>query len=121
MCLFNLKKAFDTINHNLLKKKLAHYGVRGVTNKWLASYLLNSQQYVTIDDCDSDLFHVLCGVPQSFILGPKLFVLYVNDICNISKVLKFVLLSDETNIFCLGHDEVQLNKDVSTELDKLST
>ena len=64
---------------------------------------------------------MLCGVPQGSILGPKLFVLYVNDICNISKVLKFILFVDDTNIFCSGHDEVQLNKDVSKELDKLST
>ena len=56
--------------------------------------------------CDSDLLHVLCGVPQGSILGPKLCVLYVNDICNISKVLIFVLFADDTNIFYSGHDEV---------------
>ena len=55
------------------------------------------------------------------ILGPKLFVLYVNDICNISKVLKLLLFADDTNIFCSGHDKVQLSKDVSKELDKFST
>ena len=80
----DLKKAFDTINHNLLLKKLAHYGVRGVanSNKWLASYLSNRKQYVSIDECNSDLLNVLCGVPQGSILGlgPKLFMLYVNDI-----------------------------------------
>ena len=74
----DLKKAFDTINHNLLLKKLAHYGVRGVANKWLASYLSNRKQYVSIDECNSDLLNVLCGVPQGSILGPKLFILYVN-------------------------------------------
>ena len=76
----DLKKAFDTINHNLLLKKLAHYGVRGVANNWLASYLSNMKQYVSIDECNSDLLNVLCGVPQGSILGPKLFILYVNDI-----------------------------------------
>ena len=49
------------------------------------------KQYVSIDECNSDLLNVLCGVPQGSILGPKLFILYVNDICNISKILKFVL------------------------------
>ena len=116
----DLKKAFDTINHNLLLKKLAHYGVRGVANKWLASYLSNRKQYVSIDECNSDLLNVLCGVPQGSILGPKLFILYVNDMCNISKILKFVLFADDTNIFCSGHDAMQLSRDLSNELDKLS-
>ena len=62
--------------------------LRGVANKWLASYLSNRNQYVSIDECNSDLLNVLCGVPQGSILRPKLFILYVNDICNISKITK---------------------------------
>ena len=80
----------------------------------------NRKQYVSIDECNSDLLNVLCGVPQGSILGPKLFILYVNDICNISKILKFVLFADDTNIFCSGHDAMQLSRDISNELDKLS-
>ena len=104
----------------MLLKKLAHYGVRGVANKWLASYLSNRKQYVSIDECNSDLLNVLCGVPQGSILGPKLFILYVNDICNISKIPKFVLFADDTTIFCSGPDDMQLSRDLSNELDKLS-
>ena len=78
----------------------------------------NRKQYVSIDECNSDLLNVLCGVPQGSILGPKLFILYVNDICNISKILKFVLFADDTNIFCSGHDDMQLSRDISNELDK---
>ena len=104
----------------MLLKKLAHYGVRGVANKWRASYLSNRKQYVSIDECNSDLLNVLCGVPQGSILGPKLFILYVNYICNISKILKFVLFADDTTIFCSGHDDMQLSRDLSNELDKLS-
>ena len=77
-------------------------------------------QYVSFGDIDSILRNVICGVPQSSILGPKLFILYINDICNVSPVLKFILFADDTNIFCSGSDIVQLSIIVSNELDKLN-
>lgn len=115
----DLKKAFDTIDHNLLLRKLEAYGIRGMASEWLKSYLYNRLQYVSIDDCNSDLLQVLCGVPQGSILGPKLFILYINDICNCSDILKFILFADDTNIFCSGKDPAQLSKIVSDELQKL--
>ena len=103
----------------MLLAKLRHYGVRGDANDWLSSYLENRLQYVSFCDTDSTLRNVICGVPQGSILSPKLFILYINDTCNVSPVLKFILFADDTNIFCSGSDIVQLSILVSNELDKL--
>ena len=79
----DIKKAFDTIDHNISLKKKNHYGLRGIVSKWICSYLENRSQYVQFNGMKSDLQNVTCGVPQGSILGPKLFLLYINDICNV--------------------------------------
>ena len=100
----DLKKAFDTVNHTLLIDKLEYYGIRGIAQEWLKSYLKDRKQFVQIDECASTLLNVTCGVPQGSILGPKLFILYINDICNASTSLKFILFADDTNVFYSGVD-----------------
>ena len=82
----DLKKAFDTIDHNILIKKLDWMGIRGTANNWIKNYLENRQQFVQCGEHKSDLLNVVCGIPQGSILGPKLFILYINDICNVSTV-----------------------------------
>ena len=91
-----------------------------MANNWLESYLDSRKQFVSLNGCNSDLLNVKCGVPQGSILGPKLFILYINDICNVTKILNFILFADDTNIFCSGKDLKSLCKTVSKELDKLN-
>ena len=116
----DLKKAFDTVDHNILIKKLEHYGIRGLANKWACSYLENRSQYVCINDSNSDCMKVSCGVPQGSILGPALFILYVNDMCNVSSVVKSILFADDTNLFLVGDDLKEMCETMSFELDKMS-
>ena len=74
----------------------------------------NRQQYVNINDHESDMANVVCGVPQGSILGPKLFILYINDICNTSSLLKFILFADDTTIFWSGRDLTELSRQQRT-------
>ena len=117
----DLKKAFDTINHNILLEKLDHYGIRGITNQWLKSYLTNRQQYVRYNETDSSLSKIICGVPRGSILGPILFILYINNLCNVSDILKFVLFADDTNLFRSGTDIELLCESINNELIKINS
>ena len=115
----DLKKAFDTVDHNILAKKLEHYGIRGLAKDWVCSYLENRRQYVCTNDSNSECLDVKCGVPQGSILGPALFILYVIDMCNVSKSLKYILFADDTNLFYAGKDLNEVCELVSRELNIL--
>ena len=116
----DLKKAFDTVNHDILINKLEHYGVRDISLKWFFSYLTGRTQYTSLNNTSSDVKSITCGVPQGSVLGPLLFLIYINDLPNISKKLKFYLFADDTNIFYESNDLVNLQKILNKELKKLS-
>ena len=116
----DLCKAFDTLDHSILLRKLYHYGIRGITHDWFASYLTNRKQYVLINNTDSSFESINCGVSQGSILGLLLFLIYINDIINCSKFFKFILFADNTNIFYSCNNLCTLENTVNSKLLKLS-
>ena len=116
----DLSKAFDTVDHSILLSKLSTYGVRGVAWSWFKSYLISRPQYVDLKGVTSSVTHSKCGVPQGSILGPLLFLIYMNDIANCSEVLSFRLFADDTNIFMDGKNSTDIEQIINPELDKLA-
>ena len=99
--LLDMSKAFDTISHDILIHKLEHYGIRGICKDWFASYLTNPSQYTEINGQQSTYLKINTGVPQGSILGPILFLIYVNDINNSSN-LNILCFVDDTTAYKSG-------------------
>ena len=100
--LLDLRKAFDTLNHTILLRKLEKYGIRGIALSILHSYLSDRQQYVCIGPSSSSYLSISCGVPQGSILCPLLFLIYVNDIANACNNSTPYLFADDTNMIGFG-------------------
>ena len=112
----DLKKAFDTRDHSILLQKLDHHGIRGNINDWFASYLLGRSQGSNLSiECMTS-----CGVPQESVLGPLLFVIYINDIHYSSAKFSFFLFADDTNLLYADTNLKSLEETVKRELLKVS-
>ena len=99
---------------------MSHYGIRGKALEWFRNYLNNRKQYVSLNDHNSTLKDIKCGVPQGSILGPLLFIVYINDFCRSSDILSFILFADDSNVFFSHDNPVNLVNTVNAELNKLT-
>ena len=107
------------VEHSILLKKLEHYGIRGVTLKWMESYLNDRKQYVSVNGSCSSVHNIKFGVPQGSILGPLLFIVYINDIPEISRFAKFILYADDANIILTDETVEGINRQLSILVNNL--
>ena len=112
----DLQKAFDTVNHKILIDKLDYYGIRGVANEWFKSYLSGRSQYVSIEGFKSETKQIKHGVPQGSVLGPLLFLVYINDLHKAIHYSKTYHFADDTHLLNISRSSKQIQKHINIDL-----
>ena len=113
----DLRKAFDMVQHPILLDKLRMYGFRGLPLNWIKSYLENRKQCVKVGLAKSDFRNVNIGIPHGSILGPILFLIYINDLPNVSNILSSILFADDTTLSISNSSYTELVNVANRELD----
>ena len=116
----DFSKAFDTVNHSILLDKLYHYGIRSPIHAWFKDYLSNRTLQTVYDGHTSSQCNMYLGVPQGSVLGPILFLIYINDITNIFHKAETILFADDMTLYITGPNPETLIATVNQELDKLN-
>ena len=119
--LIDLSKAFDSINHTLLLDKLRSYGILGTEHKWFSSYLSGRQQRVCLDGSFSDWASISKGVPQGSILGPLLFLVFVNDLPTAVERCSVNLYADDTTIYFASKDPSHVQSALTIDLENIAS
>ena len=120
----DLSKALDSLNHSILLNKLRHYGISGCSNELLCSYLSDRSQFVDFNGHKSTELHISTGVPQGLVLGPLIFLIYINDLPLVSNIFTMLMYADDTTLYCNVNNNVTddlMNYELSKICDWLGT
>ena len=121
LLLLDFSKAFDMVDHGILLKKLEHYGIRDINLKMFETYLKGRSQYVHINSSDSATADMRHGVPQGSILGPILFILYINDLPGVNSTAKYIFFADDANIIISADSYTELNMLANNVLESVQS
>ena len=117
--IYDLKKAFDTVDHDILLEKLSQYGIKNTEHKWFSSYLGNRRQCCRVNGITSNFENITCGVPQESCLGPLLFLLYINDLPCALNCSKVTMYADNTSLANSANDFKDITSTMNAELENL--
>ena len=115
----DFEKGFDTVDHEIILAKLSHYGIHGLANSWSRSYLTLRSQYVFINNSNSEIKYLVHGVPQGSVLGPLLFLIYINDLHRSPKFCIVHHFADDSNLLITDKSLKAIMKKVNIDLKLL--